>query len=149
MSLACGHITPGSVFTWSPPCVFPLLPLIRALVIRFKTLSDNAGGLVLRCLTFLYLQRPPHPRQISSHSQVLGIRIQTHIYITHVYSIPWIFPGDSAVKNLPANAGEAGSVPGVGYDNLVQYSCLGNPTDRGAWQATVHGVAKSQTQLSD
>ena len=58
------------------------------------------------------------------------------------------------VKNLPANAGEArdvGSVPGsgrspgVGNDNPLQYSCLGNPMDRGAWQVTVHGVAKSWT----
>ena len=39
--------------------------------------------------------------------------------------------------------------PGEGNDNPPQYSCLGNPTDRGAWRATVHGVAKSQTQLSD
>ena len=58
------------------------------------------------------------------------------------------FPGGSAGKNPPANAGGAGSIPGsgrspgVGNGNLPQYSCLGNPMDRGAWQATVHGVAK-------
>ena len=60
------------------------------------------------------------------------------------------------VKNSPANAGEvkyAGLIPGLGrspgggHDNLVQYSCLGNPLDRGAWWATVHRVEKSQTQL--
>ena len=60
------------------------------------------------------------------------------------------------VKNLPANAGEkrdagsipgSGSSPGGGNGNSLRYSCLGNPTDRGAWRATVHGVAKSQTQL--
>ena len=53
------------------------------------------------------------------------------------------------VKNLPANAGdmrERGSIPGLritpgsGHDNPFQYSCLENPMDRGAWQATVHGV---------
>ena len=38
--------------------------------------------------------------------------------------------------------------PGKGHDNTLKYSCLGNPVDRGAWQATVHGVAKSWTQLS-
>ena len=38
--------------------------------------------------------------------------------------------------------------PGVGNGNPLQYSCLGNPMDRGAWWATVHGVAKSQTRLS-
>ena len=55
------------------------------------------------------------------------------------------------VKNLPANAGDAGdtgSVPGVGNGNPLQYSCLENPMDRGAWPSTVHGVSKSQTQLS-
>ena len=57
------------------------------------------------------------------------------------------------VKNLPANAGDAGSIPGSGRSpgegngNLHQYSCLGNLMDRGAWWATVHGVAKSQTRL--
>ena len=51
-----------------------------------------------------------------------------------------VFPGGSVVKNLPANAGDEGSNP-----HLNQYSCLGNPMDRGAWQATVHGVAKSWT----
>ena len=52
------------------------------------------------------------------------------------------------VKNLPANAGDMGLIPdlgrspGEGNGNPLQYSCLGNPMDRGAWQATVHGVAK-------
>ena len=62
-----------------------------------------------------------------------------------------------AVKNLPANAGNlrvAGSIPGSGRsswvwnDNPLQYSCLDNPMDRGAWWATLHGVAKSRTWLS-
>ena len=50
------------------------------------------------------------------------------------------------VKNPPANAGEAGSIPGSGRSpgegngNPLQYSCLENPMDRGAWQATVHGI---------
>ena len=58
------------------------------------------------------------------------------------------------VKNLPANAGDArdtgwipgsGKSPGGGHGNPLQYSCLENPVDRGAWQATVHGVVKSLT----
>ena len=62
------------------------------------------------------------------------------------------------VKNLPANAedtGDTGSVsglgrsPGEGKGNPLQDYCLENPMDRGAWQATAHGVAKSQTRLSD
>ena len=62
------------------------------------------------------------------------------------------------VTNPPANAGDirdmglipgSGRSPGEGLGNLLQYSCLENPTDRGAWLATVHVVAKSQTQLSN
>ena len=64
--------------------------------------------------------------------------------------------GANVVKNLPANAGDIrdmGSTPGLGRSpgggsgNPLQYSCLENPTDRGAWQATVHRVTQSRTQL--
>ena len=64
------------------------------------------------------------------------------------------FPGGSAVKNLPANAGDTGSIPGLGrspggeHDNPLQSSCLENPMDRGSWQATVHGVSKNRPRLS-
>ena len=67
---------------------------------------------------------------------------------------PGGFPNGSMVKNLPASAGDAGdtsSVPGSGRSpgvrngNPLQYSCLENSMEGGAWQATVHGVAKSQT----
>ena len=65
------------------------------------------------------------------------------------------FPGGSGVKNPPANLRDADSIPGSGRfpgegnvnQLYFQYSCLGNPTDRGAWWATVHGVTKSQTRL--
>ena len=59
------------------------------------------------------------------------------------------------VKNPPANAGYSGFIPGSGRyseegnGNPLQYPCLGNPMDRGAWRATVHGVTKSQTRLGD
>ena len=55
------------------------------------------------------------------------------------------------VKNLLANAGDVGSIPGMGQSpgegnsNPLQYSCLRNAEDKGAWRATVHGVPKSQT----
>ena len=55
------------------------------------------------------------------------------------------FPHGSVVKNPPAKAGDVGSIPGSGNGNLLQYSCLGNPMDRRAWWATVHGVAASDT----
>ena len=84
-----------------------------------------------------------------------------------VYNYSWIiyplyiyngFPGGSGVKNTPANTGDSGDAslipglgrsPGGGRDNSLQYSCQRNPMERGAWQATVHGVTKSWTQLSE
>ena len=70
--------------------------------------------------------------------------IPIHMYIlTYMYIYT-----HTAVKNLPASAGDQGSIPGLGRSpgegngNPLQYSCLGNPMDRGASQATVHGVTK-------
>ena len=66
-----------------------------------------------------------------------------------------IFPGGSEVKVSACNVGDLDSIPGLGRSlregkgNPFQYSCLENLMDRGAWRATVHGVAKSWTQLSD
>ena len=95
--------------------------------------------------------------------------IQLCIYIIYIYSFLKVFLSIMAyhrilsivgvvlmVKNLPANADDirdAGSIPRSGrppggkHDNPLQYSCLENPTDRGVWQAMVHSVAKSRTQL--
>ena len=65
------------------------------------------------------------------------------------------FSGGSVVKTPPANTGNTGDLdlipgwgrsPGVGNGNSIQYSCLGNPMDRGAWWAIVHGLAKSKTK---
>ena len=66
-----------------------------------------------------------------------------------------VFPGGSVVKNPPVNAGDGdlilglGRSPGGGNGNPLQYSCLENPTDREAWWATVLGIAKSWTGLSN
>ena len=65
------------------------------------------------------------------------------------------YPAGSVVKNLSANVGDMGWIPGsgrspgVGNGNLLQYPCLENSLDRGDWKAVVHGVVKSQTQLSN
>ena len=71
------------------------------------------------------------------------------------------FPADARGKEPPANARDisdyrdaglisgSGRFPGGGHGNPLQYSCLENSMERGAWQATVLGVAKSQAQLSD
>ena len=62
-----------------------------------------------------------------------------------------MFPGDSDGKESACNGGDPDSIPGLGrppgggHGNPLQYSCLENPMDRGAWQAIVHRVAKSHT----
>ena len=72
-------------------------------------------------------------------------------HVIHPLGHLWGFPGGTMVKNLPANAGGArdvgstpgtGRSPGKGNGNPLQYSCLENSTDRGAWWAAIHGVAK-------
>ena len=65
------------------------------------------------------------------------------------------FPGGASGKESSCNAGDTGLIPGSrrspgeGHGDPLQYSCLENPMDRGAWRAIVHGVEKSQTQLSN
>ena len=89
----------------------------------------------------------PHCRQILhqlSHQESTCLPI----YITN-----WAFQVALLVKNAPANARDTGSIPGLGRfpgegnGNLLQYSCLGNPMDRDAWQVTVHRVTKNQARL--
>ena len=67
----------------------------------------------------------------------------------------WGFPGGSDGKESAYNAGDWGLIPGLGSSpgegngNPLQYSCLENSTDREVWRATIHGVGKSRTRLSD
>ena len=67
-----------------------------------------------------------------------------HIFILVAQSVKYPPP----MQN-PGSIPGLGGFPGEGNGNPLQYSCLENPMDRGAWQATVHGISKSQTQLSD
>ena len=73
----------------------------------------------------------------------------------HPSNLLEVFPGSSDGKESACNAGDLGSIPGLGRSHgegnghPPQYSGLENSMDRGAWQATVHGVAKTQTHLSD
>ena len=66
-----------------------------------------------------------------------------------------LFPGGTVVKNPSVNAGDMALIPGLGRSpgggngNPLLYSCVGNPMDKGAWQAIVHGVTKNWRQLSD
>ena len=95
----------------------------------------------------------------------LSTLLKCHLYYSAVSSRLWDPGGRECpasrfgpVQNPPANAGATGDrglisglgrSPGEGNGNPLQYSCLGNPTDRGAWWVTVHGIAKSQRWLSD
>ena len=88
--------------------------------------------------------------------------VQMSFLLRNSPHIPWAkisiysdFPGGSDGKESACNARDPGLTPGLerspgeGHTNPLQYSCLENPMDRGAWQAIVHRVAQSQTQLSD
>ena len=71
------------------------------------------------------------------------------------YKFVWGFPDSSMVKKPTCNVEDPGSIPGLGrspgggHGNPLQYPCLENSMDRGAWQATVHGIAKRWTRLSN
>ena len=88
-----------------------------------------------------------HPSVKQSHSQCIFIT-----YFVSVQTIPGS-PGGSVVLNLSANAGDAGSIPGSGRShgegngNPLQYSWLGNPMDRRAWQAIIQGGPQESTRL--
>ena len=91
----------------------------------------------------------PCPMRLVLHTHT---HTQTHTHTLYCGKILiTYFPDGAVVKNPPANAGDMGSIPRLGRSpeggngNPLQYSCLENPMDRGAWWATVHGVAKLDT----
>ena len=86
--------------------------------------------------------------------QSMGLqRVRQDLVTEHTACVNFLFPGGSEVKNLPANAGDLGLIPGSGRSpgegngNPLQCSCLENPRDGGAWWAAVYRVAQSRTQL--
>ena len=102
---------------------------------RFYTVKGTTGQ---RCsqLEHTHTHTPPHPRW-SNGKESTCIHARTHAI------------------NPPASSGDSGLIPGSGRSpgegngNPLQYSCLENAMERGAWWATVHGVTKSQTQLTN
>ena len=108
---------------------------VRTVLIGFRSHPDRPGSSHLQIFHLLTSLKTLFPNEVTS----TGCKG---------------FPGGSSVKNLPASAGHASSVPGSGGSpgegncSLFQYSCLENPMHRGAWWATVHGVAKSLTRPS-
>ena len=89
-----------------------------------------------------------------SHQVAKALELQLKLQ-SFQFKVEMGFPGGSDGKESACNAGDLGSIPGLGRspregnDNPLQYTCLENPMGRGAWQATVHGVTKSWTWLSD
>ena len=109
---------------------------------------------------FYPLPIPPHPsfHLVLSVFWIIALlmTVKGHLIVvlTYISLMTNSFPDDAAVKNPPANAGDAGDKgsipklgrsPGVGNGNPLQYSCLENSMDRGAWRATAHGATKSRT----
>ena len=102
-------------------------------------------------------------QHLSSHDHLISLRMSRFFHVVwHVLEFPFslhlnnictmAFPVTQMVKNLPAVQeiwvrSLSGRSAGEGNGNPLRYSCLENPIDRGAWRATVHGVAKSQTRL--
>ena len=85
------------------------------------------------------------------HTYALYTHMCVHVYI-HIYTwLPkWLIGKESTFQAIDLSLiPELGRFPGEGNGNPLQYPCLGNPMNRGVWWATVHGVTKSWTQLSD
>ena len=84
-----------------------------------------------------------------------GLRWCLALSSNSIFNLRHCSPGGSVVKNLPTNAGNLGSIPGLGRSpgegngNRLQYSCLENPMERGDWRAIVHGVMKDLDMRRD
>ena len=154
-------------FTWKSSHTYREVKTFHILTIQI---------LPLTCYCQLSLHSSLHPSTLSYSGDAFGSRLRTSVYflwnISAYKSLPrgqylfralfpckvnftWAFPGGSDGKESACNAGDLGSIPGLGrspgegHGYPLQYSCPVNPLDRGAWQAAVHGVAKSQTWLSN
>ena len=109
--------------------------------VRDTVMKKDKKSLLSRRLNSIYRSK------YFTQNRNLSLLSSQYLYI--------VYPGGTVVKNPPANAGDADSVPasgrssGGGNGNPLQCSCLDNPIDRGSWQATVHRVAKGWTQLSN
>ena len=108
-----------------------------------------------RCLRYVVARHPFSRGSSPTTTSSLFLWLQTlfkHIWFILCFMLG--FPGGSDGKESSCNPGNLGSIPRSGrspgeeYANPLQYSCLENPKDKGAWRATVHGVKESQTRLS-
>ena len=108
----------------------------------------------------IYLKSPPvvflnYLTPYLSSSEMVLLKITVSFISPSWKHLMWGFPGSSAGKEFACNAGDLGSIPGLGrslgggHGTPLQYSCLENSMDTGAWRTTVHEVSKSQTGVSN
>ena len=132
---------------------------IKLWLVSYKILTHSKCGGPLSPSATLPSHRAevrcsPHRRSPFRRLGSAQTRIEPKVVFSVAYRT-WASLVAQRLKCLPAMAGDLSSIPGSGRSpgkgngNPLQYSCLENPMDGGAWWATVHGVAKSQTQLSD
>ena len=147
-------------------CKWPLPPPGTSFFLLPSTASWFSAHLTLFSASFSSCSSSPkplilgspglQPSDISSSNDTPSLAELTHFHSfkEHLYHTMG-FPGGSAGTESACNAEDPSSIPGSGRSpgegngNPLQYSCLENPMDGGAWRAIVHGVAKSWTQLSD
>ena len=133
--IECSTFTASSFRIWNSSTEIPSPPLALFIVMFSKAHLTSLPG-------YLGLGDWSHHRDYLGHEDLFCSSFVG-------------FPGGSEVKVSACNAGGLGSIPGSGRSpgegngNPLQYSCVENPMDGGAWWATVHGVAKSWTRLSD
>ena len=114
--------------------------------------NENSGFISFRIDWFLFVLQGSFKSLLQHHNSKVSI-LQCSAFVMIQLSYPWL-PGNSKGTESACNAGDLSSVPewgrspGEGHGNPLQYSCLENSMDRGAWQATVHGVTKNWTPLS-
>ena len=112
---------------------------------RSPCTATKSSSLLLQLEESLHSSKDPVQPKINTQINKQNTTVSERSHIGH---ISHGFPGSSVVKNPPANEGDvsliprSGRSPGKRYGNPLQYSCLGNPMDKGAWRATVLGVTK-------
>ena len=135
------------VFTWSSLCTYLCVYFLFLWGHQSDWMRDHTNNFILACHIHRYMG-------LALQHMNLGRKINNSAHNSWVIH-PMGFRGGLVVKNPPANAGDVSSIPGSGKppgegnSNPLQYSCLGNPMDRGVWQLQSMGSQKSQTWFSD
>ena len=160
-------VMPSNCLILSPPLLLlSIFPSIRVFSNEFPSGGQSIGASASASVLPNSIQGW-FPLRLTGLNSLLPIYVHTHTHIylyTHIYVFFFIvfsimfyccWLGSSKGKESAYSAWDPGLIPvsgrspGEGNGNSLQYSCLGNSMDRGAWCAAVHGVAKSQTQLTN